>query len=272
MRPVPHTSRSGSSPRVRGTLAGHDDPTPRCRLIPAGAGNTAPDTRTRSRQPAHPRGCGEHTEQSGSAYASAGSSPRVRGTQRITACQQSIKRLIPAGAGNTVMMIASVPLAPAHPRGCGEHVGVTPAGYNGTGSSPRVRGTLGFARHGQAPHRLIPAGAGNTPTARKGFALGTAHPRGCGEHIEIGRPVGLGVGSSPRVRGTRIKQSRKIAAHRLIPAGAGNTSSEQQMPLLFAAHPRGCGEHEGRIHRGMHADGSSPRVRGTRRWSKRHQL
>ena len=52
----------------------------------------------------------------------AGSSPRVRGTLRRAVVMSGQKRFIPAGAGNTVVVILSSVRKPVHPRGCGEHL------------------------------------------------------------------------------------------------------------------------------------------------------
>ena len=76
-------SRSGSSPRVRGT---HRMPWPNrayFRFIPAGAGNTPPVPSAAALLPVHPRGCGEHPCLLIEGDAQPGSSPRVRGTRQF---------------------------------------------------------------------------------------------------------------------------------------------------------------------------------------------
>ena len=74
---------SGSSPRVRGTLACLRDARQPGGIIPACAGNTAaagayPDV-TRD----HPRVCGEHVTRPCTRLTISGSSPRVRGTRLV---------------------------------------------------------------------------------------------------------------------------------------------------------------------------------------------
>ena len=71
---------AGSSPRVRGTLPCAFDRSTRLRFIPACAGNTVQRVAARASTTVHPRVCGEHVSMGAAASASAGSSPRVRGT------------------------------------------------------------------------------------------------------------------------------------------------------------------------------------------------
>ena len=95
------------------------------------------------------------------------------------------------------------------------------------------------------------------------------HPRGCGEHHVIGGFDDGLFGSSPRVRGTLRVCRRATGLMRFIPAGAGNTASTCWPTCATTVHPRGCGEHRSRGRRQRKNDGSSPRVRGTRRFSHR---
>ena len=114
-------SHFGSSPRMRGTLQLLQAQSQVLRFIPAHAGNTArgcPRSRT---HPVHPRACGEHAAVLPFRSASAGSSPRMRGT-RISENEEKIaERFIPAHAGNTTSPNSMTPLF--------------------CGSSPRMRGT-----------------------------------------------------------------------------------------------------------------------------------
>ena len=111
----------GSSPRVRGTRPEYASISLYC--------------------PVHPRGCGEHPDAPLFAIATTGSSPRVRGTLASGKSSGVQERFIPAGAGNTVLLISPMYLPAVHPRGCGEHNTAASRQRAGTGSSPRVRGT-----------------------------------------------------------------------------------------------------------------------------------
>ena len=111
----------GSSPRLRGTPATTATYSSRWRFIPAFAGNTPGCRAGWSTRTVHPRVCGEHVlnlSLSGSAF---GSSPRLRGTLGEGGLHVSVRRFIPAFAGNT-HGIAPLPCRlTVHPRVCGEH-------------------------------------------------------------------------------------------------------------------------------------------------------
>ena len=234
---------TGSSPRVRGTLAMNASSTPVRRFIPAGAGNTGQSPKGNEAFPVHPRGCGEHSARGTREKSWPGSSPRVRGTRAFVWISAAGDRFIPAGAGNT----SARPLTR-----------VTHAG-----SSPRVRGTPGVDCRGGDGDRFIPAGAGNTHQKSRRLCCRSVHPRGCGEHACPLCFHGSGDGSSPRVRGTLQRRSIDVSRTRFIPAGAGNTVAWQQPWRNLTVHPRGCGEHALAKMGGHGIPGSSPRVRGT---------
>ncbi|SQG63714.1 Domain of uncharacterised function (DUF2825) [Corynebacterium renale] len=132
----------GSSPRVRGTPRFSFQGRLWRRLIPACAGNTG-----------YPNGVG---------WPSGGSSPRVRGTLMVEDIDGGEPGLIPACAGNTSASVRHRYVRWAHPRVCGEHVGVPFFPTFLLGSSPRVRGTLPGQVRSERAERLIPACAGNT--------------------------------------------------------------------------------------------------------------
>ncbi len=71
------------------------------------------------------------------------------------------------------------------------------------------------------------------------------------------------VGSSPRLRGTRLRAICKGRTARFIPAPAGNTRSTSPSPMRRAVHPRACGEHPKCDASLLGPYGSSPRLRGT---------
>ena len=152
---------------------------------------------------------------------------------------------------------------PVHPRGCGEHSSWAWSPPSGTGSSPRVRGTPTLPASQTVGLRFIPAGAGNTPFRTPHPPGRPVHPRGCGEHQGRVLSGGLGIGSSPRVRGTRTTSEWIHDQPRFIPAGAGNTRFAPLLPSEATVHPRGCGEHRSIVTCGGSRRGSSPRVRGT---------
>ena len=93
----------GSSPRVRGTLQRCYIPDMGEGIIPACAGNTMGELRRDDDRGDHPRVCGEHRQKARNLLATAGSSPRVRGTPGRRWCCELRPGIIPACAGNTVL-------------------------------------------------------------------------------------------------------------------------------------------------------------------------
>ena len=173
----------GSSPRLRGTPHEMQRGRGLVRIIPAPAGNTRKQTGRCCLDSDHPRACGEHNEpiagfptsggiipapagntQAGDRICvdAIGSSPRLRGTHFQVARHPARRRIIPAPAGNTALLRFLPSCRPDHPRACGEHM--TPPSWPCIpgGSSPRLRGTLGWSQSFPDKLRIIPAPAGNT--------------------------------------------------------------------------------------------------------------
>ncbi len=127
-----------------------------------------------------------------------------------------------------------------------------------------MRGTL-QDRPGEFIHvRFIPAHAGNTGPVPPWLAQASVHPRACGEHNPWVMATILGLGSSPRMRGTLKALEGHLVLGRFIPAHAGNTSGSRKWCNPPAVHPRACGEHNKINSIDVHDPGSSPRMRGTR--------
>ena len=122
----------------------------------------------------------------------------------------------------------------------------------------RVRELLIGAGNG-----IIPAHAGNTYLRVVGVSALWDHPRACGEHPWITGVSDVSRGSSPRMRGTRVKVTQHGRGVGIIPAHAGNTPAQAASAGPAEDHPRACGEHDyaaGSDGKGL---GSSPRMRGT---------
>jgi len=131
----------GSSPRVRGTALALDVAFLRGRFIPACAGNR-PTTRGQlASRPVHPRVCGEQAMSGVVSVEAVGSSPRVRGTAPAPCLARSMRRFIPACAGNSGTVWGCPTRWPVHPRVCGEQPVRGRKRWSFCGSSPRVRGT-----------------------------------------------------------------------------------------------------------------------------------
>ena len=97
---------------------------------------------------------------------------------------------------------------------------------------------------------------------------GRDHPRVCGEHFIYSMAFAGVKGSSPRMRGTPLSDAGHGIQSGIIPAYAGNTSISPATSATNRDHPRVCGEHMVGYLAGTDSVGSSPRMRGTRRFGR----
>ena len=192
-----------------------------------------------------------------------GSSPQARGTPAIAAGQRLPGRFIPAGAGNTGLLVGLVTLIPVHPRRRGEHYASLSAVVRSVGSSPQARGTHTAVYQSAPCDRFIPAGAGNTRTRSMTDCATSVHPRRRGEHSDSTHREPIFAGSSPQARGTHSPPIRRSGRKRFIPAGAGNTVIVTSTIWIETVHPRRRGEHTALAMPITWYNGSSPQARGT---------
>ena len=162
-RPAPFPfTKTGSSPRVRGSLYFFELVDAVGGIIPAGAGLTIGYSLAPSIGWDHPRGCGAHTSQNGISSSGMGSSPRVRCSLLGLKIHRQALRIIPAGAGLTHFGRTASIQSGDHPRGCGAHDTTIVTTAQIAGSSPRVRGSHGNGQEISEGLGIIPAGAGLT--------------------------------------------------------------------------------------------------------------
>ena len=206
---------------------------------------------------------GEHPPSAKTFIAGVGSSPHGRGTFVFRFANSPLARVIPAWAGNMLILPKPARRWTGHPRMGGEHVDGLPAGTPAHGSSPHGRGTSGHAGGNLLAERVIPAWAGNIHGAYRGGFNGAGHPRMGGEHTKGSRRVAAMRGSSPHGRGTSAPSGRREKPARVIPAWAGNMMLESTSRAISAGHPRMGGEHSGPKPSLVFARGSSPHGRGT---------
>ena len=255
--------RVGSSPHVRGTRYRRGRAQLSNGIIPACAGNTSHHFCVHIRVWDHPRMCGEHACTRGRWAGLWGSSPHVRGTPFTLFKPFRRPGIIPACAGNTGGVDATVCDGRDHPRMCGEHLFDVYLLLDYLGSSPHVRGTLQPQRVRRLIFGIIPACAGNTDCPQRIRRLHWDHPRMCGEHARVICSNTNPPGSSPHVRGTLVFLMSFRLKTGIIPACAGNTCRPCRAPWQNRDHPRMCGEHTLRHDLGDELKGSSPHVRGT---------
>ena len=130
-------------------------PSPPLGIIPACAGNTCYDGSYVRCVEDHPRMRGEHVFSRFAAYRALGSSPHARGTPLRRWTRSSRRRIIPACAGNTVLVVVHKAEYGDHPRMRGEH-------RCSRDTKGRQGGSLGDLVQVDAAVGIIPACAGNT--------------------------------------------------------------------------------------------------------------
>ena len=86
----------------------------------------------------------------------------MRGTLACSPALSDQPGIIPAHAGNTLLLRLDFIIYGDHPRACGEHARLAWLGVVGAGSSPRMRGTPETRPAHDVRAGIIPAHAGNT--------------------------------------------------------------------------------------------------------------
>ena len=186
----------------------------------------------------------------------------MRGQRNRLASQRVCGRIIPARAGPTIAVVARGYPTADHPRSCGAnfvHVHMDSLQH---GSSPLVRGQLGFAIISPIRIRIIPARAGPTLYLEIQGCFLTDHPRSCGANVSVSVCHCYSPGSSPLVRGQPMGFGQWQYGLRIIPARAGPTICRRSASTCNADHPRSCGANMTWTQIDDGLNGSSPLVRG----------
>jgi len=179
--------RSGSPPRVRGTVLLERMVTLRIRITPACAGNRWESLKGLIMRRDHPRVCGEQSDTSARDRGLIGSPPRVRGTDGDGAPIAAAFGITPACAGNRMPAGSDPTQAKDHPRVCGEQGDSLADWVRHEGSPPRVRGTVRLFQIYGRMRGITPACAGNSAGEGLRHRLGQDHPRVCGEQQNSNR-------------------------------------------------------------------------------------
>ena len=262
-RKRPTISGSGSSPRERGTRMQAEPVAGAIRFIPARAGNAGAPSTPPAFGTVHPRASGERDRKRVNGRATAGSSPRERGTPCRAVFALAKVRFIPARAGNAISTPSWSRSSAVHPRASGERGPFFPQTRPSAGSSPRERGTREPCVRERRTKRFIPARAGNARRVPRLESRAPVHPRASGERRDDRDFIRRTFGSSPRERGTLARPSPPITVSRFIPARAGNAHRWGLEFSLEPVHPRASGERLAEAIGAAPELGSSPRERGT---------
>ena len=214
---------------------------PCARIIPAHAGQTGKRSCRHRDRTDHPRACGANLSMGLPESSVTGSSPRMRGKRQRLPQPRCQRRIIPAHAGQTHSPARSPISATDHPRACGANPSLGVVAVFPSGSSPRMRGKPDLIGAGGPRGRIIPAHAGQTPTAVRFPLFPPDHPRACGANPIFSACRWTHFGSSPRMRGKRRGRVVGQAQGRIIPAHAGQTGTLCSGHRGSPDHPRACG-------------------------------
>ena len=295
---------SGLSPRVRGNRWSCPRRQPRCRSIPACAGEPLSIWHCQEYPWVYPRVCGGTVGLARADSRDVGLSPRVRGNLCPFGTVRNIRGSIPACAGEPLVLPAPTAAMSVYPRVCGGTAGPVNRFTSGNGLSPRVRGNPTEPPQQWAVLRSIPACAGE-PAHRHGTGrscwvypacagepelghiqtLATmVYPRVCGGTPRLLLRIRADIGLSPRVRGNRRRRVPRCDRQGSIPACAGEPSKKAKaagwpgsIPACAGepprcsdrtrrgrVYPRVCGGTMAMVTPVTSMRGLSPRVRGNR--------
>ena len=129
-----------------------------------------------------------------------------------------------------------------------------------------MRGSLTGNARSSKKVGIIPAHAGLTKRSSSSWAASRDHPRACGAHPSCPAQRCLARGSSPRMRGSLAARKALVAVMGIIPAHAGLTPPPSRPQKDPWDHPRACGAHYDRPAFEPLLRGSSPRMRGSRKF------
>ena len=174
---------------------------------------------------------------------------------------------IPAYAGKTDIADGDRYDPAEHPRVCGENAAFAASPAAIIGTSPRMRGKLHPHQARGSTGRNIPAYAGKTHPRAWMQLRSWEHPRVCGENTSRTCARLRKCGTSPRMRGKPVISIHSMLTQRNIPAYAGKTSGAVGGGGDDSEHPRVCGENLMRPNNRPEGRGTSPRMRGKRRFT-----
>ena len=133
------------------------------------------------------------------------------------------------------------------------------------GLSPHVRGSQPLVPLAPGLAGSIPARAGEPCDCKVFRGLQRVYPRACGGAVARMAVIRLGLGLSPRMRGSRSDLSYGIRYKGSIPAHAGEPGRAAGRAGRPGVYPRACGGARSRVTFSNFPEGLSPRMRGSRR-------
>ena len=231
----------GLSPRVRGNPSASDPRHSILRSIPACAGEPEHLADAISPEGVYPRVCGGTLPVRSSLSSRPGLSPRVRGNRPSHDSAMTMRRSIPACAGEPASSLPTSSPPAVYPRVCGGTLAYRPGASAIGGLSPRVRGNRSLKQADLGRIRSIPAWAGEPWPVEDVTCWRRVYPRVGGGTKTISRIVKTSKGLSPRGRGNHGYLSYDAVDVRSIPACAGEPCWWRSWWKTPRVYPRVCG-------------------------------
>ena len=191
-----------------------------------------------------------------------GLSPRGRGKPRALERIDSLRRSIPAWAGETRLVMANRNPNGVYPRVGGGNFTSPHAEQDQRGLSPRGRGKPAIGMLAAADMRSIPAWAGETRQRYLARVGRRVYPRVGGGNTQSGARNPVYGGLSPRGRGKLAISCLVLFYQRSIPAWAGETQGLATFAPGVRVYPRVGGGNPAAPLGTVKSRGLSPRGRG----------
>ena len=156
----------GSPPRMRGKVKTPQKGLQGPRITPAYAGKRPLASLTTSTAKDHPRVCGEKYNYGMANKQAGGSPPRMRGKAVQSGMAHTTRRITPAYAGKSSLIVVSRLKSRDHPRVCGEKRVPPRIALGDMGSPPRMRGKVFQEVQSREKVGITPAYAGKSPAVR----------------------------------------------------------------------------------------------------------
>ena len=262
----------GTSPHLRGNLAGlgiqHLCPGD----IPAPAGQPEWADNPEAPPGGHPRTCGATVRAFVKRGYYLGTSPHLRGNRHQVLHHVLGQRDIPAPAGQPATWRPTSTGGSGHPRTCGATGGGTQWAAITNGTSPHLRGNRDETLISEAYQRDIPAPAGQPIIGWRDPGQREGHPRTCGATPKSKFMPRYPTGTSPHLRGNRPCAWRGEQDTGDIPAPAGQPSGYHPTYLFRGGHPRTCGATCRSQVQCAPQGGTSPHLRGNHQYDARRWL
>ena len=254
----------GLSPPTRGNLqmpsVFFDCP----RSIPAHAGEPPAIAAAQTRFKVYPRPRGGTFSFAPPASTGEGLSPPTRGNQPYVAIRRSIRRSIPAHAGEPVFCSDWRVRQAVYPRPRGGTHVARHADVVVQGLSPPTRGNRSPYSPASTIRGSIPAHAGEPRTGARRAGAREVYPRPRGGTSRSASSRRARAGLSPPTRGNRPRRSSPTTISGSIPAHAGEPADGEAERARREVYPRPRGGTPGGLRHRQSAGGLSPPTRGNR--------